>query len=118
MGKCSIHKISLGARSRYIKDLSEPRCGRGSACENLRHRWFGRFRWSFALMSLFPSSTVSPGQAPSPEGTRPAPGLEAQWKVKLNAYTVAPYLDITYDLAVVLSDDSPRVLPIVRMSGA
>jgi len=71
----------------------------------------------FALTSLLLGSTVSLSQAPSPE---------AQWKAKLNANTVSivagspgeTYLDITHDLAVVLNDDSLRVLPIVGMSGA
>jgi TRAP transporter TAXI family solute receptor len=60
----------------------------------------------------------------------PAPAartrLEDQWKAKLNANTVSiiagnpeeTYLDITHDLAVVLNDDSLRILPIVGMGGA
>jgi uncharacterized protein len=79
-----------------------------------------------ALMSLLLSGSVSLCQAPSPERMRPASGLEAQWKVKLNANTVAivagspgeTYLDVAYDLAVVLNDDNLRVLPVVGMGGA
>ena len=78
------------------------------------------------LLSLLLSSTVSLSQAPSPERTRPASGLEAQWKVKLNANTVAivagspgeTYLDVAYDLAVVLNDENLRVLPVIGMGGA
>jgi len=78
-----------------------------------------------ALVSLLLSSTVSLAQAPSPDGARLS-GLEAQWKAKLNANTLSivaggpgeTYLDITHDLAVVLNNDSLRVLPIVGMDGA
>src|SRR5215471_312143 len=78
----------------------------------------------FAVVSVLVSSTVSWPQA-APEGARLS-GLEAQWKAKLNANTVSivaggpgeTYLDVAHDLAVVLNDDSLRVLPIAGIGGA
>jgi uncharacterized protein len=83
------------------------------------------------VVSLLLSSTVSLPQTPSPEAQRKAslpqtPSPEAQWTAKLNANTVSivagspgeTYLDIAYDLAVVLGEDNVRVLPIVGMGGA
>ena len=76
-----------------------------------------------AMMSTLARSAVAIEQTPAPKA---APRLEEQWKAKLNANTVyivagspeETYLDITHDLAVLLSSDNLRILPIVEMGGA
>jgi TRAP-type uncharacterized transport system substrate-binding protein len=77
-------------------------------------------------MSMFASGAVAVAQVPGPQPARTPPRLEEQWKAKLNANTVSiiagspeeTYLDITHDLAVLLSSDNLRILPIVEMGGA
>jgi TRAP transporter TAXI family solute receptor len=78
-----------------------------------------------AMMSTLARSAVAIEQTPAPKAAH-APRLEEQWKAKLNANTVyivagspeETYLDITHDLAVLLSSDNLRILPIVGMGGA
>jgi uncharacterized protein len=78
-----------------------------------------------AMMSTLARSAVAIEQTPAPKAA-PAPRLGEQWKAKLNANTVyivagspeETYLDITHDLAVLLSSDNLRILPIVGMGGA
>jgi hypothetical protein len=66
------------------------------------------------LMSL--SGTASPGQPPSPEATRPV----ARWGVELSGcmVSITRYLNNARDLAAVLNDAGPRVLPIVGTGSA
>jgi len=80
-----------------------------------------------AMMSTLARSAVAIEQTPAPKAAPAhAPRLEEQWKAKLNANTVyivagspeETYLDITHDLAVLLSSDNLRILPIVGMGGA
>ena len=78
-----------------------------------------------AMMSPLARSAVAIEQTSAPKAAH-APRLEEQWKAKLNANTVyivagspeETYLDITHDLAVLLSSDNLRILPIVGMGGA
>jgi TRAP-type uncharacterized transport system substrate-binding protein len=79
------------------------------------------------MMSTLARSAVAIEQTPAPKAAPAhAPRLEEQWKAKLNANTVyivagspeETYLDITHDLAVLLSSDNLRILPIVGMGGA
>ena len=78
-----------------------------------------------AITGVFARGAVAREQAPEAQPSR-TPSLGDQWKAKLNANTVyivagspeETYLDITHDLALLLSDDNLRVLPIVGMGGA
>jgi hypothetical protein len=113
LGMRSIHKISRGRKSllhqifKRASMWSEQRPRKSPA---LRIR---RLSMVFARISR----TVSPGQAPSPDGPRQV----VRWRAELTAYTVsiiAPCQNIAHELAAALGDDSERAWPSVGKCGA